>query len=217
MVDTSDTKNPSEGTSENPPPYQPDSEVALPIRTQGENSTTLSEKSTQTSDTETPAKNRSDPERADDSEDGVLVFVEGMIQDRKLNFVSANIFQHPDTNDLYTYDEFVDGDYGWKQGDLHVAYINLSDGYCGLRQKLVDSITRNQPKYIVAKGRKQQKVAVFVIVVLWERLESSYSKEGCKSRLTLKTDSQIRMVLGKMKERGWKDRFVVEFTLEKFL
>ena len=82
---------------------------------------------------------------------------------------------------------------------------------------MVDSITRNQPRYIAAKGWKQQRVAVWSIIVLWDALEASHSEEGCKSRLTLKTDNQIRMVSWKMKEMGSKDIFIVEFALEKCL
>ncbi|MAD83835.1 MAG: hypothetical protein CL912_12810 [Deltaproteobacteria bacterium] len=160
---------------------------------------------------------RNDQKQPDDFEDGVLVFVEAVIRDRKSNLVSANIFQYSDTEDLYTYDDYLDGHYGWKQGDLHVALIRPSDGYCGLKAKLVDSITRNQPRYIAAKGWKQQRVAVWSIIVLWDALEASHSEEGCKSRLTLKTDNQIRMVSWKMKERGSKDIFIVEFALEKCL
>ncbi|PVH74269.1 hypothetical protein DL98DRAFT_537623 [Cadophora sp. DSE1049] len=211
MAGTSDTKKESQGPSENPPPYQPDLSAAIPARPSSEGSST--EKSTPPSRSKSRTDGSDKSDNSDDGEEGVLVFVEAVVQDKKSNLVSANVFQNQGTGKLYSYDEYVNGRCGSKEGDLHVACINPASGYRELLQDVLEGISRNEPKYITAKKWKPLKIDVWTITVLWDGMESGYSDDSCKTTMTLKTDGQIQMVLAKMEERGWKDRFVVEFKI----
>ncbi|KAK0123711.1 hypothetical protein ONS95_008720 [Cadophora gregata] len=205
MDGTSDTQSDKPRSSEHPPPYQPASQAAFPTRPNSEAS--LTENPTQ------PTSVSQDSDSSASRGRGVLVFVEGVIQDKKSKLVSANIFYHQDSAQLYSYGKYIDGEYTSNQGDLHVACIDSGVGYQELSHYLISGIVRNEPNYISAKEWRKLPIDVVKIMVLWDGMKCSYSDENCTTTMTLKTDGQTRTVLAKMKERGWKDRFQVQFRI----
>ncbi|KAH7377520.1 hypothetical protein BKA64DRAFT_648996 [Cadophora sp. MPI-SDFR-AT-0126] len=222
MAGTSDTHSQSHGISVNPPAYQPDLSVALSDRPRRNSSSSTNGRSSGSNSVDESDKIEKseifEQSEKSDSPDvlkpGVLVFVEAVIRDNNSDFLSANIFADLQRKEIYSYNQYTTDKCVCSRIELHVACITAEAGYREVLNQLLDGIERTEPKYIAVKNWKPTKAGVRSITVIWDGVESTYSNEQCKTKITLKTDKQIKLVLGKMRERGWKDRFEVEFALE---